>query len=228
MDFYARCAGTEFCGLVEDENANRENMAIADAFYWCYKKLQFDDNSFVESITGNDSNPTENVKKTGNWSKALTRFYSEVHNTLKNEPCYTTRRDEYKKLFPGQPKKTYLYNIPKTEDDLKKSLTEFANDPQIKEVQAHLQIYWNQQLRPSALALKKLATMPGKLEEYQKIYDDSIHESIPLIENVLPDSVVFNESFGRKFGNFSKTLVQKRNEKVMANADLYSLIKNPR
>ncbi|KAK7604534.1 hypothetical protein V9T40_005720 [Parthenolecanium corni] len=224
-ELYAKFAGTEFIGLVEDENANRENTAILKAAFQFSTKLQF--HYCFEEYIKIISNILD-LNKTSNLGKTFTRICSDYDNYLKNETIYLALRDEYKKKDFRQPGKIYLYNIPKSEDDFRISLMKFFNDPQLKKLFAHMTFFTmnvksqNKQW-PVKYIIMELIKLPGKLEIVQKIYDESIQVLTSLVCDVHPANVNF---YLNVQDTLTSILYYELEKRIMANADLNMLVKD--
>lgn len=90
---------------------------------------------------------------------------------MKNETIYTTFRDENKKQAQQLSKKTYQYGIPKSEDDLRKSFAEPANDPQSKKLNAFysFSLFIRAEEVYNRQAILELEKQPGKDKAVKKI-----------------------------------------------------------
>ncbi|CAK9188014.1 unnamed protein product, partial [Ilex paraguariensis] len=191
LELVAKSFGNEFFGLVADKTANRENTAIAKAAFKCLAKLQLQERvANVLELATNDG--VAYLNGTGDLSKAFSRVCSKIDEELVSETVYTRIKTEYKKSKSWLPKKTYLYGIAKSEDDLREIFAQLVNDPQMKKISAHL-TWLGFFSHPDDVAVKKsvseLARVPGKLEVVQKIYEKSISEMIPQIEDVPLDKI---------------------------------------
>lgn len=226
-EIYAKAAGIEFCRIAKDESSNRENTAIVKAAFECATKLQFQERA-VKVFDNAYRNWDDYLKETGDLVKTFVRICSDIDDGLRNETFYTTLRDDYKNQDSWQPKKTYLYGIPKSEDDFRKALTEFANNPQLKKIIAHvIFLFYSEGAErewPGKLILRRLAQVHDKLEAVQKIYDESILELVPEIGDVSQDEISVHKQLKRDLSNLAPVLYKKLKEKINAHADLKRLI----
>lgn len=233
----AKCAGIEFFGMLVDEKFDRENTAIIRATFEYMTKLQYHDraskaleNSFMKNFMGDLFDNDIFYMDETQLAKTFTRICSGIDERLKNENFYTKLRDEYKKNDYSQPKKTYLYGIPKSEDALREELAEFANDRQLKNISAHVIFLYQSEKSenkwPAKKILRSLARVPGKSEAVQKIYDESIRRLSSKMTKITPKQVDVDKVFERDNKKLAKILYKSLKEKVEANADLQRQIKD--
>lgn len=223
LELVAKSFGNEFFGFVDDENANRENTAIVRAAFKCFTKLQLQDR-VINVLQLAADNAVAYLNETGDLSKAFSRVCSKIDEELKNETIYVTIKNKYKKNNLGLPKKKYQYGIAKSANELRKAFAELANDPQMKKISAHL-TWVGFFSEPADVVTKKsiteLARVPGKLEVVQKIYDQSISELVPQVEDVPLQSIdTSGNPVQMNLNHLVPILSQKLLKNIDADADL--------
>lgn len=223
LELVAKSFGNEFFGLVADKNTNRENTAIIKAAFKCLTKLQLQERvANVLELATDDG--VGYLNETGDLSKAFSRVCSKIDEELVSETIYTTIKHEYKRSNSWLPKKTYLYGIAKSENDLRKIFAELVNDPQMKKISAHLTwlgFFSHPVDVVTKTSVSELARVPGKLEAVQKIYEKSIGELIPQIEDVPLDRIdTSGTPVQMNLSYLVPVLSRKLLENIEADADL--------
>ncbi|KAK7580587.1 hypothetical protein V9T40_001216 [Parthenolecanium corni] len=226
LEIITKSIGSEVFGFSADENQNRENNAIVKAAFDSFTKLPLQER-FITAFGRSVKNAVASVNQTGSTiSSALSLACSTMDSDLKNESIYTTLRDEYKKQSLTPPKKTYLYGIPKSIEDLKKAFAELSNDPLMKKFIVHFtySFFLGPTYGVTRASILELANVPGKLESVQKIYDEAVAEVVPLVKNVNPDKINLNHSpieFNKR--ELQPTLSEKLLSKIRSNPELSSV-----
>ncbi|KAK7604530.1 hypothetical protein V9T40_005716 [Parthenolecanium corni] len=225
---YAKFAGIEFFYLGEDENDNRENTAILEAAFEHFKKVPYQQKAkeiIQKYLTGEVINSL--IEKTGDLGKTFTAICTAIDKDLMDETVYSTLKDQYKTKYDlKEPYIIHLYDIPKTEDNFRILLTEFANVPQLKEFLAHLTFFMyyetsEEEQWPAKYIITELAKVPGKLEIVQRIYDESIQKLTSLIGDLHPANIEFTSELGRDYTNtMAPILYYELRKSVMADAGL--------
>ncbi|KAK7604531.1 hypothetical protein V9T40_005717 [Parthenolecanium corni] len=224
---YAKFAGTEFCTLVEDVNANRENNAILKAAFEYFKKVpnqQKAEDTIKKYLTDEVINSL--IEKTGDLGKTFTAICRAIDKDLKDETVYSTLKNQYKRSYPREYYFIYLNGIPKTKDGFRMALKQFANDTKLKKSLAHLTFFMyyetsEEKQWPAKYIITELAKVPGKLEIVQTIYDESIQALTSRIGDLHPANIEFTSELGRDYTNtMAPILYYELKKRVMADADL--------
>lgn len=194
LELQAKCIGNDFFGLIKDEKSNIRTNAIARAAIECISKLRLQNHTFA-AISVGMKNGTEYVAKTGDIVQGFIELCSGIDNELKNETFYTTRRDEYLKQNSSIPKKTYEYSFGTSTDDQRKIIAELFNENETKRILLHTiwrsaRLVKASEKAQTRFAILELSKVPSKSEAVQKIYEESIAETVPFLSNFTYNEVL--------------------------------------
>ncbi|KAK7580588.1 hypothetical protein V9T40_001217 [Parthenolecanium corni] len=231
IELIAKSIGSKVFGFSDDENRNQENDAIAKATFDSLAKLHLQDR--VPKVTERSvKKAASSVNQTGNTiSSAFSLACSMIDSDLKSESIYTTLRDKYKKQSLTSPKKTYLYGIPKSIEDLKKAFSELSNDPLLKKLSVHFTNSFTFGAEDAVISksILELANEPGKLDSVEKIYDETVAEVVPLIKDFKLEEVDLN-NFPINIINpkLKPIITEKLQGRIEKNPELSSLFESIR
>ncbi|KAK7604532.1 hypothetical protein V9T40_005718 [Parthenolecanium corni] len=226
-ELYAKFAGIDFIGLVEDVNEDGENTAILKAAFEYFKKVPYQHNAadiIQKYLTDEVINSL--IEKTGDLGITFTAICTAIYKDLMDETVYSTLKDQYKTNYSRKKNPIYLYHIPSTEDSFRILLTQFANNLQLKKFLAHLTFFMyyetsEEEQWPAKYIITELAKVPGKLKIVQEIYDKSIQALTFGIGDLHPANIGLTSQLGRDFTNtMAPIFYYELKKRVMADADL--------
>lgn len=189
LELMAKSIGNDFFGLIKDEKSNVRNNAIIRAAAECVSVLKLQ-NRAVEAITSSIKDGAEHAVSTGDIIQGFIKVCSRIDEKLYFEILYNKKRDEYMKQNMSIPKRTYQYSFEKPTDDQRKIIAELYNDNQVKKFLLHT--LWISIKSPKThkseeaktkFSILELIKVPSKSEAVQRIYEQSIEETAPLIRN---------------------------------------------
>lgn len=223
LELIAKSVGSDAFGFPADENTNRENTAIAKATFDSFTKLHLQDRVFKLMRMAVKSGAAS-MKETGSTiSSAFSLVCSKIDEDLRNESTFTNSRDEFKKESQTTLKKPYLYGIAKSEEDLRKAFAEQSNDPLMKKLSVHFTYAFFVRAEDvvTSKSILELANVPGKLESVEKIYEQSVAEVVPLVNDTLPAEVDLNNvPLNINIRELKPILTEKLKSKIKENSEL--------
>lgn len=238
VELLAKSIGNDFFGFISDEKSNIRINAVLKAVFDCISNLllQTRAKAIIDVVTQNAS---EYIARTGNTGVGFNQLCSTMDYLLRNETFYTTKRDKYIKQNLLKPKNIYQYGVGKPTEDQRKILSQLFNDPLIKIYWAH-EIWININFTTATkaeeaktkYAVLELAKVPSKSEALQKIYEQTIQEGIPLIENFTSDQICVGVSTAdpvlvipksTELFQFRTFLVAQMKAKISKNPDLINV-----
>lgn len=222
LELIAKGVGSDLFGFAADDT-KQQNGAIAKATFEAFTKIHLQ-SRILDLLTEAARSGASSVNDTG-LSAAFTKFCMKMDQELANETIYTSLRDKYAAESESPKRRTYLYGVPKSEEELRKSFAELSNDPLLKKLSVH--ITYSMFNKPEELIVSKsileLAMVAGNLETVQKIYEQTVDEAFPLVNDTKPEDVDINNiplTINHRY--LKPVLSEKLQSKINENADLKS------
>lgn len=222
LEFVANGVGRDFFGFAADEKSRQRNAAVARATLDSLAKIHLHNRILDSMQSFQVAAKSEVISGNGeSISKAFSLAVSKIDQALANDTIYSTLRDKYA-AQPQSPSK--VYGIPKSKEELQKSLAELANVPAMKKFSVHFTytMFLGADDVLTSKSIFELSTTPGNLEKVEEIYEQAVEEVTPLVKDVKPEEVDLNIPLNVNHKSLKPILTEKLVSRINQKAELKS------